>query len=193
MQKKGFTVVELAASIIIIGIILLMAIKGYQLFNTARYKTEASKILKFERAMKDFEVATGYPVSKVTNYAIGTQLKTKDVFIDRGLLTNADISNKANENDSVWTFHKCTLDSNIWKDNDNGNEICAVTYTENNEYASTQGILVCFIEALMDDKSIETGEGRLFKDTQSTNTIDQYEQCLTIDKSILFSYAYKVY
>ncbi len=50
-MKKGFTIVELAIVLVVIGIILAMAVKGKALVETARYKAEINKIRKLEAAV----------------------------------------------------------------------------------------------------------------------------------------------
>ena len=49
-RKNGFTIVELAIVLVVVGIILAMAIKGKQLVDAARDRAELGKIMKLEAA-----------------------------------------------------------------------------------------------------------------------------------------------
>jgi prepilin-type N-terminal cleavage/methylation domain-containing protein len=57
--KKGFTIVELAIVLVVIGIILGMAVKGKALLHSARIKAEVAKLNKFEAAVATYFAKTG--------------------------------------------------------------------------------------------------------------------------------------
>ena len=48
--KKGFTIVELAIVLVVIGIIMAMVVKGKQIVDSARDRAELAKIAKLEAA-----------------------------------------------------------------------------------------------------------------------------------------------
>jgi prepilin-type N-terminal cleavage/methylation domain-containing protein len=58
-MKKGFTIVELAIVLVVIGIILGMAVKGRQLVDSARVKADLAKIQKIEAAVNIWFAKTG--------------------------------------------------------------------------------------------------------------------------------------
>ena len=58
MNNKGFTIVELAIVLVVIGIILAMAVKATGLMHAARVRNDVAKLNKFEAA-----VMTGYTIT----------------------------------------------------------------------------------------------------------------------------------
>lgn len=54
MNNKGFTLVELAISVTVIGFLILGVVKGQSLLNTSRVATTLSKVSSYEGAMTSF-------------------------------------------------------------------------------------------------------------------------------------------
>ncbi|MDR2401230.1 MAG: prepilin-type N-terminal cleavage/methylation domain-containing protein, partial [Deferribacteraceae bacterium] len=58
-MRKGFTLVELAVVLLIIGLILGLAVKGGTLIDSARIKSEVRKLEKFQTAISAYVGRTG--------------------------------------------------------------------------------------------------------------------------------------
>jgi prepilin-type N-terminal cleavage/methylation domain-containing protein len=105
-MKKGFTIVELAIVLVVIGIILAMAVKGRNLVEAARYKAEINKIRKLEAAVHIW-LATN-PEFHIDNEGEWQQVAMQ-FFYDKGILTENDMKSLAIEGtgagDSIGSRH----------------------------------------------------------------------------------------
>jgi prepilin-type N-terminal cleavage/methylation domain-containing protein len=97
-MKKGFTIVELAIVLVVIGIILAMAVKGRNLVEAARYKAEINKIRKLEAAVHIWlathpEIPNSVGVEGQGNWGHAML----NYFYDNGILTPSDLQSMAIE------------------------------------------------------------------------------------------------
>ena len=87
MKMKGFTIVELAIVLVVIGIIIGMAVKGKSLVDAARVKADLARIYKIEAATAVYYTKTGgdLPVFNPT-------VPERREILDMGLITERDVN-----------------------------------------------------------------------------------------------------
>jgi prepilin-type N-terminal cleavage/methylation domain-containing protein len=95
-MRKGFTVVELAIVLVIIGIILAMSVKGRSLVETAKYKAEINKIRKLEAATHIWLAMHPDSFNLMQNAGQWGQVNMQD-FYDRGIITEGELKSMAVE------------------------------------------------------------------------------------------------
>jgi prepilin-type N-terminal cleavage/methylation domain-containing protein len=86
MKKNGFTIVELAIVLVIIGIILAMAVKGKSMVDAARVKSDLAKIYKVEAAANIYFAKTGRPP------VYGPMDPNNTALVDMGAITIQDLT-----------------------------------------------------------------------------------------------------
>lgn len=200
MHKRGFTIVELAVVLVIIGIILGMAIKGKQLVEAAKIRAEVSKIHKFEAAVYTYYVLK----NELPPY--GTyQIIDNESFIELGLLTAKDLQSEfAVDDDTAWMFHTCRLNADSYFTRPNQttaltevfNNVCVSMgkwWQPNNamSYSYTNPRHACYIENLIDDNDLLGGEGRHMYVKQ--NTVIDFNDCSIVSETAPLYYGYKVF
>lgn len=171
--KSGFTIVELAIVLVVIGIILAMAVKGKQLVETARIKADLAQIYKFETAFSIYYAKTGVlptDLNKPRNGNASGDLDTQ-VLIDMEILSRNDMySSVAGKS---WGFIVCGIMTNgTYKGMTKAEAIaqrqllgvCAVT-GDPTVYGNVPSIsfpakLICYVEDVLDDRGQLTGYGR---------------------------------
>ena len=85
-MKRGFTIVELAIVLVVIGIILGMAVKGKTLVDAARVKADLAKIYKIEAATAIYYTKTGELPVYNPSFPDRTEI------VDMGLITEKDVN-----------------------------------------------------------------------------------------------------
>jgi prepilin-type N-terminal cleavage/methylation domain-containing protein len=172
----GFTLVELAIVLVVIGIIAAMAIGGTDVLANAQVRSEINKLSKFESALSTYRAANNRFPKLLDNNSTD---RTLDTFALVGLgVESKDLKSKFANNtqdQSAYQLQYCApkLDnisvgftmgsseaSNICLNVGMGVEIDG-TYkseVENNIH----NLLVCNAEILIDDSNILTGSARNF-------------------------------
>ena len=114
MKRKGFTIVELAIVLVVIGIILSMAIKGKNLVDTARFRMEINKIRKLEAAIHIFlavhpELIPNAHVNPTTGYLYHWGDLNMDNLYDAGIVTKKELETKipGATSPGIWTPVNC--------------------------------------------------------------------------------------
>ena len=165
MIKKGFTFVELAIVLVIIGIIMGMAIKGKALIEVAKMRQDIRNIEKLEAAISGFVSATSPVgniaaiVSKVNNpkYNNSDSQIDPQILIGRGFANANDL--KISDGNLEWQLQMCM--ERI--------EHSAVIFLAQpptngaNNICIRQNItkkLACNIEVMLDDQNLVMGPGR---------------------------------
>ena len=162
MSKKGFTIVELAIVLVVIGIILGMAVKGKALVDAARMRAEVTKMNKFEAAVATYYARTNYLPEEDASGNI-----LKEVFIDKELLTNRDFEVRVGT--GYWTANRCNTVSDgaavpkyNFEHSATGSNVCVIITTAGtgSTALSVDSKLMCNIEVMKDDENLSSGEGR---------------------------------
>lgn len=175
-MKKGFTLVELAIVLVVIGLLMGMAFKGKSLVDAARIKADVNKVEKLGTAINVYysKYDTLPGLSSVsgggTTYAAKSSGAIYQTLIDEGLVKDSDF--KSASGATYWTFIGCNHDAAKWaatgiaetanlciyrSSNEPKNQKTAETAIKN---ASISGETICQLETLLDDKNLETGDGR---------------------------------
>jgi prepilin-type N-terminal cleavage/methylation domain-containing protein len=169
-KNKGFTIVELAIVLVVIGIILGMAVKGKALVDAARMKAEVAKINKFEAAIAIFFASNNYSMPDVVASGLNPGI-ARSVFLERGILTNADFEQKIDNLE--WGIYRCHVlpsdDSRYYSSSTQTQGYTASFCISTSSDTSTgifwdrvpmSGKFICNVEAVRDDENVTTGHGR---------------------------------
>ena len=184
MRRKGFTMLELAIVLVVIGLILGMAIKGKSLIDSAKTRAEVLKMSKFETAVYLYFVKSGNrlpPLDMSTS-----QYDTSDM-ISMGALEQRDFySDMASDN---WAFVACDIQPNGFRVSSAGADVCVRIGSV--EHKKVPAKLVCSIEKMLDDENLLTGLGRV--QSGATNfSPDIYKNCENASGGP-FDYMYRVF
>jgi prepilin-type N-terminal cleavage/methylation domain-containing protein len=153
MLKKGFTIVELAIVLIIIGIIIGMAVKGGALLQTAKMRAEFRKVDKIRTALSTWRANNPTGISKYP-VITGAELNI-EYLVELGYLTEQEISNPFKK----WELIRGGLPA-IGGGNDNisdanfGKSFILRLQGSSPQYA-------CNFEVLLDDRTFNTGSTRI--------------------------------
>jgi prepilin-type N-terminal cleavage/methylation domain-containing protein len=151
MLKKGFTIVELAIVLIIIGIIIGMAIKGGALLQTAKMRAEFRKVDKIRTALSTWRAnnpigISKYPPEKVVVLDI-------DRLVQLGYLTEQEIENPFKK----WEL----IRGNMPAVGAVGIEDAAYGKSFILRLNPTSPQYACNFEVLMDDKNFDNASSRV--------------------------------
>lgn len=179
-KKFGFTIVELAIVLVVIGIILSMALKGKQLVEVAMLKREVQKIRKLETAFAIYYAKkNGLPKYEYVRLSASDRAYVDmQAFYDLGLLTEKDLTvgsstssymaSGSNLNSAVSMCKSAYLpntDKKVWAHAENSNNSSFDRYSSQLEYCSDYTEItvnvVCEYEKLADDANVRDGNGRV--------------------------------
>ena len=203
-MKKGFTIVELAIVLVVIGIILAMAIKGKSLVDAARFRAEINKLRKLEAAMHIY--IANHPDFVITDHGyayVAWADMDMNYFYDNGILAKKDLESMAIEGiagrnvPGFWTpvgcqytdgaieFHKGDNQVNPFK----ATNYCARIFVDvvtsptlsTMTYVKMPARIQCGIEVILDDENIETGVARRTENHVFPNyTRAEYDDCMAL-------------
>ena len=188
-MKKGFTLVELAIVLVVIGLLMGMAFKGKSLVDAARIKAEVNKVTKIGTAIHSYYAKYGALPGQTGNgnNITFTNQRMYNELIDQGMLKEGDFKSAGAGNaggGSYWNFVGCeegrSQQGNWWKVSsvNNNKNLCLyrsyvhpkdnVADLPNNPGQTAGGDIspamdaqtLCHIETLLDDKNMRTGDAR---------------------------------
>ncbi len=171
-MKKGFTLIELAIALMVIGLILAMAMKGRAVVDSANIRADINKLNKISAAVtayvSKFNSLPGKTVSgSTTTYS---QSALYDDLVEEGLVSEADFS-VGLEGNKYFRIASC--------DKPNADGVRAFNHTNFAAYGnlcvivselepdststatstSTVGKLACYVETMVDDRDLTSGSG----------------------------------
>ena len=166
MNRKGFSLVELAVVLVVIGLIIGMVMKGRQLIDGARVKNLASQYNKVNAGMNIFYERYGFVPGDGCDSATDTVAgcdQTRNGLIESG---TGEV-----EDEAFW--HLLISETNILADSDQesvfGTDWSVVQVSsENFLEADGDRRLICALDQLIDDGVETTGL------VVTTNTTDPY-------------------
>jgi prepilin-type N-terminal cleavage/methylation domain-containing protein len=160
-MKKGFSMVELAIVLVVIGIIMGMALKGGEIVESAKVRREARKLERFE-------IAVAVAVQRLGPKGTVGELETvpsftylsEDIFIDNGLLAANDYQTYTTPQGTTPQEKKRIYNSRL------SNEGAVTADTDPGDPGATlvfdaAPFLVCQLESILDDRDKVTGQGAI--------------------------------
>jgi prepilin-type N-terminal cleavage/methylation domain-containing protein len=201
--KKGFTLVELAIVLVIIGLIAAMAVKGQTLAAAAEMRKEVNKMRKYESAFSTHFAKSGkfVPVPYDGTDPAGWSDNVSDLFLEQGYLTSKDLIMKYSTKNPPSTYFAAELVSNESDPGYNLDRTLAGTGVTNFGVLFDAGnnvlsLFACNIEIMSDDRDTLTGLGRIaYTGTPGSaeNFEDgEYADCAGFGSQTM-SYGYVVY
>jgi prepilin-type N-terminal cleavage/methylation domain-containing protein len=152
MRKKGFTFVELAIVLVIIGIIMGMLIKGRALIETARLKNEIRKIERIQTGVAGWFAKTTGGIEAVNAFPL---LNNADpTTLDFNEVPDLSAAEMANPYDN-WELRRGKFAAGAVTADPNEAGINIYIRTE-----TTTPRFACNIEFMLDDRNFASGNGR---------------------------------
>jgi prepilin-type N-terminal cleavage/methylation domain-containing protein len=184
MKNKGFSVVEIAIVLVIMGILSIIVIQSLSILSTAKVKKELAAISKLEAGLLNYVSA----MSALPEYD-GNKVKT-DLMIRQHYINASDLDSAVHKNQK-WEYHACGL-SSTWYVADKsevyfsqGDMLCLRI-----DSGFMNKELTCMIEDQNDDRDLFRGKGRT---TNAADTIDNssWQDCQQARGTV--SYMYRIY
>jgi prepilin-type N-terminal cleavage/methylation domain-containing protein len=202
--KKGFTLVELAIVLVIIGLITGLAAKGRSLAAAAEMREEVNKLRKYEHAFATHFAKSGN--FNHINYDNTDAQQFSDnvtrIFLKQGYLVPKDLIMKYTNKSTPSTYFVVDL---VSKEPNPG---YSITTSVTDGVYSNVGVLldsgsymaltyfVCNVEVMLDDRNILTGLGRIAYSGNGSAVEnfedEQYADCSEFGSNTML-YGYVVY
>lgn len=171
---RGFTLVELAIVLVVIGLLMGMAFKGKALVDATRYKADINKIEKLSTALNVYHSKYGTipGLGAAASNGGATVRSMYDMLINEGLVKDSDFKLTVlsgqwmhfigcDSATDTWAFGDLTEQANICiyiTDKDPKTlDVKSESYWIN---SSVTPAFACQVETLLDDKNLKTGDGR---------------------------------
>ena len=155
-MKKGFTIVELAIVLMVLGLIMGMSLKGVALVSTARMRADVARLNKIQAATAALVSQYEGDISGLQGASTGG-IYDSNKFFETGFLLPLDLNGHTTAPDK-WVFRNCAqgaVDTNahLIETNYNHGNIC-IRHNKMSE------IFACNVEKLMDDEDLTNGQNR---------------------------------
>ena len=201
-MRKGFTIVELATALVVIGIIMAVAVKGKALMDATSHKVEINKVRKLEAAVHIY-LTTNKDLPLKEH---GTPVPWGDVdmtgFYEMGILNEKELRSKtltADGRQGHWTPVLCQYYEGALDFFQGGKQthpfrpknycariVVGVEGTHPNSnmvWANVPPRTQCGIESMLDDENINTGTARRTYQRNFANyTEEEYSDCMVLSE-----------
>jgi prepilin-type N-terminal cleavage/methylation domain-containing protein len=200
--KKGFTLVELAIVLVIIGLITGMAVKGRSLAAAAEMREEVNKMRKYENAFATHFAKSGNFIPAYYDETDAQQWSDNvtRIFLKHGYLVPKDLIMKYNSSNSATLFVVDLVNSPANPDfgYNLDRDVEASGITNFGVHLGTAlDYFVCSIEIMGDDRNILSGLGRIaYNGTGSAEENfedEEYSDCSEFPATATRQYGYVVY
>ena len=214
--KKGFTIVELAVVLVVIGIILAMVVKSRQLIESARNRAELAKLMKLEAAAATYFTYVNGSILDMTVYPPGLSHGLTHLNIEHmeslGIVTLGELVSRykipGRNGPAYWMGFLCKREvvnnKNYWAivgPAASDPSVCAMLVVEENVvvrfgvgYSNKR--IICLTETFLDDEDLHNGSAMSVRGGPADLIITQeeYKDCMNLsDNSVMFLYhGYKV-
>jgi prepilin-type N-terminal cleavage/methylation domain-containing protein len=161
-MKKGFSMVELAIVLVVIGIIMGMALKGGEIVEAAKVRREARKLERFEIAVAVAVQRLGPKgtVGELDTYNNAVNYLSEDIFIDNGLLATNDYETYTTPQSNSPEERKRIFNSRL-PSGDNFTNFATRGDPGATLVFEASPFLVCQLESMLDDRDRNTGQGAI--------------------------------
>lgn len=208
--KKGFNLVELAIAIVVIGLLISITLKAKTLIDSARIKKQINTVPRITGAFSAYYSKYGsFPGAGSDGKIISTAELSK-ALVKEGLMKDSDFQiSPAQGGSGWWAFTGCKNMSDNWLEQAPSAKsgICIVkvaTPSRTNTSAggdvvknsTMDGVTLCLLETMLDDKNMSKGDGRWPKNDASINSkVDTVNWTCTEKKSPgkNIQYLYKIW
>ena len=179
---KGFTLVELAIVLVVVGIIMTMGIKGKDLVRIANLRKEVLVINRMQAAVISYYGINELPFDNIT------QTYDANALVQKGFIVPKDLESVIEDN-STRVLKSCQPDSTgkyTWSDKPFS--VCLANMRSGT--LSTSGEIICSMEKTLDDRTLLSGRGRLLRESSRLDnyTADEYERCTTAAGRELYAF-----
>ena len=197
----GFTLVEMAVTILLIGLVMVMIVRGFSVYEAAKVRKEINKIKTFESALMAYSDFSGGELPGVLG---GDGRLDMSGVIQMGMIPASIFKSDMDGMNFNWVLIPCsqtalppshtdyahTLNISLTSFN-----ICALAKSTDPLTASLNyamdSKLVCFLESVLDDKNTATGLGLGLQYADTSGDYNKYDNCSTLKG--YQSYAFLVY
>jgi prepilin-type N-terminal cleavage/methylation domain-containing protein len=163
--KKGFSFVEMAIVLVIIGLIMGMVLKGKELITSSEIRKELNKFRKYEAAFTGTLMKTNKPFPKGLPNDPGSipQLRVwsdniSDLFIEQNYLKNEDKFMRYDVNTAVVFYPDLSIGTSGWYEVPN--PVLGLGENFSVYLTSPADMFICLLENMIDDKDVNYGTGR---------------------------------
>jgi prepilin-type N-terminal cleavage/methylation domain-containing protein len=188
LSKRGFTIVELAIVLVVIGIILSMAVKGRELVRVAQVKADIVKIEKMRTAL---HIVYAKRNGQLPDLAPGiggsaAEVIDKQQLFDEGIIRPDDMFSRMV--DQPWQMQLCAIEPGepfhhtyaryLLNQSNNSNlrlevSVCASLESGRGSDGLAMGhepSLFCYYEHALDDDNFTDGDGKFMSHRLNTLT-----------------------
>ena len=196
----GFTLVEMAVTILLIGLVMVMIARGFSVYEAAKVRKEINKIKTFESALMAYSDFSGGELPGVLG---GDGRLDMSGVIQMGMIPASIFKSDMDGMNFNWVLIPCSrsgypgdpineyiIDGHLVSFN-----ICALANSTDPLTASLNYVmdskLVCFLESVLDDKNTRKGLGLGLQYADTSGDYNKYDNCSTLKG--YQSYAFLVY
>ncbi len=204
-MRKGFTLIELAIALMVIGLILAMAMKGRTLVETAEIKSDINNVNKMTAAIVTFISKYNRLPGDEDGNGEFTMAEAFDELLSNGIINESDFTISVEGYTQYLQFLACdkapmTLAGGVTgirpasMDFTQYPHVCLVVSLDDpraNDGTSGVGLpdvaeFACYVETMLDDKNLSTGAGIGTPDPDYN-----FDNCAEAEE--IYSYTYLVY